>query len=68
MSYIKNSIPDDYSCSHFDDVETCLECNYSMQTSHLRKSYTPSLETWYNRKAKKTTKINKKTIKDNCPF
>ena len=52
MSYIKNSIPDDYNCSHFGDIDTCLECQYAMQTSHIRKEYRPSLEKWYNKKSR----------------
>ena len=53
MSYIKNSIPDDYNCSHFDDIDNCVECQYSMQTAHIKKEYRPSLEKWYNKKTKK---------------
>jgi len=67
MSFIKNSIDDNYNCSHFLDVDDCLECTYSMHTAHLKENYTPSIKTWYNRKPKKT-KITKKTIKDDCPF
>ena len=52
MSYIKNSIPDDYNCSHFGDIDTCLECQYAMQTSHIRKEYRQSLEKWYNKKSR----------------
>ena len=44
-----------------------MECQYAMHTSHLSENYVPSIETWYNRKAKKT-KITKKTIKDDCTF
>jgi len=49
MSYIKNSIPDDYSCNHFDDPETCLECQYALHTQKMKAEYRPSLENWYNR-------------------
>ena len=56
MSKIKNSIPDNYNCSHFLDVEDCLECQYAMPTSHLSENYIPSMETWYNRKKYKKRK------------
>lgn len=53
MSYIKNSIPDNYNCSHFGDVDTCLECQYSLHIAHIKEEYRPSLQTWYNKKTKK---------------
>jgi len=56
MSYIKNSIPDDYNCSHFDNVDRCLECQYAMHTSHIKKEYRPSLEKWYNKPIPKKSK------------
>ena len=49
MSYIKNSIIDDYNCSHFGDVDTCVECQYALHTAHIKEEYRPSLQTWYNR-------------------
>ena len=52
MSYIKNLIPDDYNCSHFDNVDNCIECQYTMRTAHIKKEYRPSIETWYNRKVR----------------
>ena len=65
----RNLIPDDYNCSHINNVNDCLECQYSIHTSHLPVAYTPSIETWYNRKPKKTIKRNnKKAIKEDCPF
>lgn len=59
MSYIKNSINENYNCSHFLDVDDCLECQYAMHTSHLKENYTPSIETWYNKK----NKIKRKDLK-----
>ena len=53
MSYIKNSIIDNYNCSHFGDVDTCLECQYSLHTAHIKEEYRPSLQTWYNKTTKK---------------
>jgi len=32
MSYIKSNIPDDYTCNHFDDIDNCVECQYSLRT------------------------------------
>lgn len=52
----RNLIPENYNCSHFLDVDDCPECQYSLQTSHLPTIYTPSFETWYNRKSKKGKK------------
>ena len=63
----RNLIPENYNCSHFLDVDDCMECQYAMHTSHLSENYVPSIDTSYNRKAKKT-KITKKTIKDDCTF
>ena len=53
MSYIKNSIIDNYNCSHFGDVDTCLECQYALHTAHIKEEYRPSLEKWYNKKTRK---------------
>ena len=50
MSYMKNSIPDNYNCSHFLDVDDCLECSYALHTAHLKENYTPTIDVWYNRK------------------
>jgi len=52
MSYIKNSIPDDYNCSHFDNIDNCVECQYSMQTAHIKSDYRPRIEKWYNKKSR----------------
>jgi len=56
MSKIKNTIPDNYSCNHFMDVDNCVECQYSMQTAHLPDKFTPSFENWYNKKVKRKAK------------
>ena len=49
----RNIIPDNYNCSDFLDVDDCMECQYAMRTSHIKKEYRPSIETWYNRKTRK---------------
>tara|TARA_R100001443_G_scaffold98577_1_gene105613 strand:- start:591 stop:764 length:174 start_codon:yes stop_codon:yes gene_type:complete len=56
MSKIKNTIPDNYSCNHFMDVDNCVECQYSMQTAHLPDKFTRSFENWYNKKVKRKAK------------
>ena len=48
----RNIIPDNYNCSHFLDIDDCVECQYAMRTSHIKKEYRPSIETWYNRKVR----------------
>ena len=53
MSYIKNSIPDNWNCHHFDNIDNCVECQYSMQTAHINPQYRPSIEKWYNKKSRR---------------
>ena len=53
MSYIKNSIPDNWNCHHFDDIDNCVEWQYSMQTAHINPQYRPSIEKWYNKKSRR---------------
>tara|TARA_Y100000593_G_C4295000_1_gene330198 strand:- start:1791 stop:1979 length:189 start_codon:yes stop_codon:yes gene_type:complete len=60
MSYIKNSIPDDYNCGHFMNVDECIDCQYAMQTAHLPEKYRPSMEKWYNKSVKKNQKKHQK--------
>ena len=48
----RNLIPETYSCVNYLDVEECHECMYAMQTQHIKEEYKPSLEKWYNSKAR----------------
>ena len=48
-----NLIAENYSCSHFLDVDDCVECQYAMRNSHLPVKYRPQIKTWYNKPVKK---------------
>ena len=65
MSSVKDYI---YNCEHGLEGG-CLDCEYNMQTAHLPAIYRPTIETWYNRKPKKTIKRkSKKAVNNDCPF
>ena len=66
MGSVKDLI---HSCEHGLDIDGCLDCHYNMSISHLPVIYRPSIETWYNRKPKKTIKRKVKKVANNdCPF
>lgn len=60
MSKMKNTIPDNYSCSHYLDVDECIECSYSIQTAHYSDKWKPTMRSWYN----KITKNVEERIKE----
>ena len=43
MGAMKNTIPENYSCIHYLDVEECMECQFAMQQidSDWLASHTP---------------------------
>ena len=56
MGRMKDTIPENYSCIHYLDVDDCMECQYSMQTDHIPDWKRPSLKDWYNKKIRKRIK------------
>ena len=48
MGRMKDTIPENYSCVHYLDVEECCDCMYAMTTAHIPEWKRPSLKVWYN--------------------
>ena len=48
MGRMKNTIPENYSCIHYLDVDDCMECQYSMRTHHIAEWRRPTLKEWFN--------------------
>lgn len=70
MGRMKDTIPEEYSCNHYLDVNDCMDCQFSMQqiNSDWLASQTPpkiseqksNLEKWYNKKPKTKKKRRSK--------
>ena len=56
MGRMKETIPDNYSCIHYLDVEHCHECMYAMQTAHIPDWRRPSMSKWFNNFKNKITR------------
>tara|TARA_Y100001963_G_C6688216_1_gene403295 strand:- start:720 stop:884 length:165 start_codon:yes stop_codon:yes gene_type:complete len=53
MGRMKDTIPENYSCTHYLDVDDCMECQYAMKTAHIPDWKRPTIKQWYNKKRRK---------------